>query len=449
MEFKTKIFRNNFRFIANRYEEWQACRCISSGQIDTTIIAVVKGDYIHFTLEDKEDLRILSSFSLHCKEPHATVLFDRVQYVQATHDMNPIVPIVCHLFYDGDEIKYVRFAMTNPDRLIEFYGKMEDLGQFGIPGSDPISSACTADEIMKELRDNHTETVAALNQRAEDLFNTASPQTIEGQKTIAEALKLYVHALSLEREDIKKKIKERSTYVEDDEELRKEEYSLTAAKLLSMISLCNLYIGNYNVAYHLAHKGLDELKLAMEYSVIQGFPAAMFGEDTMKSVIKYIEEEEIEEVELSMDYEQIDECELDLTELKHTINLQALSYNFIAGNDKEAIAKLIELVRAIGHDRIKEAAKHNHQEYLGAIMGTYNMLENVLLYCWETLGYGEHYDFWDEGDSMFEYMMLSMSPRETIQHVVSVLKNCNDEVLVLPTAKSRMLTVLIKTLNRI
>lgn len=442
MEFETKIFRNNFRFIADRYEEWQAGQCISSGPIGTIVNAVVKGDYIHFTLEGKEELRILDSFSLHCKEPHAIVLHDRVQYVQATHDMNPIVPIICHLFYEGDNIEYVRFGMTNPDRLIEFYGTLEDLGQYGTPGSKPISEACTAEDILKELRNNKTETVAALNQRAEDLFNTASPKTIEGKKTIAEALKLFVEALRLEREEL-------NNIECDNDNDREENCSIASAKLLSMISLCNLYIGNYNSAYHLAKKGLDELKYAMDHSVIQGFTGDMFGEDIMISVLRVIEKKKIDEVDLSIDYYDIDELEIDLVELKHTVNLQAFEYNFNAGTDKDAIVKLIELVRALGHERFKHANKHNYGEHLGAIMGTYNMLENVLFFCWETLGYGNHYDFWEEGDSMFEYMLFSLSPRETLQQVVNVLKgNDSDDVLVIPSAQSRMMSIIIKTLNR-
>lgn len=437
MEFSTKIFRNNFRFVADRYEEWQYCQCISSGPIDTTITAVVKGDYIHFKLEDKKDLRILSSFSLHCKEPHATLMHDRVQYVQATHDMNPIVPIVCHLFYNGDEINYVRFAMTNPDRLIEFYGTMEELGQFGIPGSDPISTAETADEISEELRQYNCYTPVAITERAEDLLNTiTSPDSLEGKKVIVECLKLFVDALKLERKEMQKN--------EDDD------YSFLAVKLLALISLSNLYLGNLNTAYHLARKSLDEYSYAREHSPIQWEgPIDLCRESTMRDIVSYIEENRCDNVDYDMDYDQIDELEVDLTAFKYSCNLQALSYNFNAGDDKEAILKLIDLVRAIGHKRCKEAERRTDHENLTRIMATYNMLENVLLYCWETLGYGNHYDFWEEGDSMFEYMMLSLSSRETLQNVLDWFKNCGDEILVLPSAKSRIMGIIIKTLNRI
>ena len=81
-------------------------------------------------------------------------------------------------------------------------------------------------------------------------------------------------------------------------------------------------------------------------------------------------------------------------------------------------------------------------------MGTYNMLENMLLFCWETLGYGNHWDFWEEGDSMFDYMMLTLSPREALQDVINGLKtDDSDDILMLPSAKSRLMSIIIKTLN--
>ena len=46
----TAIYRNNFVFIADRYEEWQGGRCISSDDLDVTITAEVKDDKIHFQL---------------------------------------------------------------------------------------------------------------------------------------------------------------------------------------------------------------------------------------------------------------------------------------------------------------------------------------------------------------------------------------------------------------
>ena len=122
----TKIFKKNFKFIANRYEEWQGGRCISQGTINSEIVAKTTSSSIHIELTGAEKLRILKSFDF--EFIGSDVLSDRIQYVHASSDFNPIVPMVCHLFCSGNIISYVRFAMTNPDRIIEFYGSMVELG---------------------------------------------------------------------------------------------------------------------------------------------------------------------------------------------------------------------------------------------------------------------------------------------------------------------------------
>jgi len=118
----TNIFKKNFRFIANRYEEWQGGRCISQGSINSDIVAKTTSNSIHIELNGAGNLRILKSFEF--EFIGSDVLADRIQYIHASSDFNPIVPMVCHLFFKGDIISCVRFAMTNPDRIIEFYGSM-------------------------------------------------------------------------------------------------------------------------------------------------------------------------------------------------------------------------------------------------------------------------------------------------------------------------------------
>lgn len=124
----TRVYKNSFRFKANRFEEWQSGRCISQGSISTEIVANVVGNTIHFNLDGIGNLKIVNAFDFDCGSPDVAILDDRVQYFVGS-DLNPIVPVVCHLFNNGNIIEYVRFAMTNPDRLIEFYGNMEKLGE--------------------------------------------------------------------------------------------------------------------------------------------------------------------------------------------------------------------------------------------------------------------------------------------------------------------------------
>ena len=51
----TKVYKNNFIFVAKRYEEWQGGQCISQGPIDTRIVAEVNGDKIY--LQSKNRLK--------------------------------------------------------------------------------------------------------------------------------------------------------------------------------------------------------------------------------------------------------------------------------------------------------------------------------------------------------------------------------------------------------
>ena len=58
----SRFYKANFRFAANRYEEWQAGRCISKGPISTEIVAEVSGNTIHFELDNIGGIRMLKSF---------------------------------------------------------------------------------------------------------------------------------------------------------------------------------------------------------------------------------------------------------------------------------------------------------------------------------------------------------------------------------------------------
>ena len=69
----TAIYRNNFVFIADRYEEWQGGRCISSDDLDVTITAEVKDDKIHFELSTVGSLRILKSFDFEILDYYGSV----------------------------------------------------------------------------------------------------------------------------------------------------------------------------------------------------------------------------------------------------------------------------------------------------------------------------------------------------------------------------------------
>lgn len=121
-----RFYKKNFTFQATRYEVYQDGECIANGQIFTQILAKVYPkstlDEIHFRLIDNVYPRIVDQFSFFCIDDAALASPDRISYY-AMSDFNPVVPCVCQLFGEDDRLLCVRFAMTNPDKLIEFYGR--------------------------------------------------------------------------------------------------------------------------------------------------------------------------------------------------------------------------------------------------------------------------------------------------------------------------------------
>lgn len=139
------IYKKSFVFKANRFEEYQNGRCVRQGTIDCTIKAHemffspynVLDRTSFYALESKvggADIDGGMTFSLSGNPPSGIntqfnlpiieeddVLPDRVQYGRLTNrpwkDANE--PIVCNIF---NNMECIRFAMTLPLRIIEFYG---------------------------------------------------------------------------------------------------------------------------------------------------------------------------------------------------------------------------------------------------------------------------------------------------------------------------------------
>lgn len=110
------------KFVADRYEEWSAGQCVSQGPIDAVITASVSKDAIRFFVQGADTLRMYTEGTYSLSDDSGD-LGDRIQYVSPNIAFDPLAPIVCHIFHDNRTIRYIRFAMTSPDRIIEFYGK--------------------------------------------------------------------------------------------------------------------------------------------------------------------------------------------------------------------------------------------------------------------------------------------------------------------------------------
>ena len=117
----SSLFKKNFSFHVGRYEEWQHGECIAAEEISFDIHFKTDNNKIYTNIPFATKFNMKESVSFDFL--HSTVLNDRIQYVNVLNNFqDPMMPIVFHIFIRDLKIDYIRFAMSFPDRLIEFYG---------------------------------------------------------------------------------------------------------------------------------------------------------------------------------------------------------------------------------------------------------------------------------------------------------------------------------------
>ena len=404
----TKVYKNNFIFVAKRYEEWQGGQCISQGPIDTRIVAEVNGDKIYFNLDEILQLRILKSFEF--ETTGFCVLSDRVQYAYETSDFNPIVPMICNIFYKGDNIEYVRFAMTNPDRLIEFYGYMEQLGQPSTGLSKKsIKHTATAESILQEMASYGMLKADAVMERGINLHNEVQMSevcTIQGGEKTIESLKLLIKALELD---------------EEESETNGRGTSMLKPKILEFIASCNYRLGNFNTAYCVAKQGLEAIDEAIEDSVFTGIPRSMYGAEGIENIINLIENAYYDQVEDEDDIWAVDPKEIITDTFDRFVNeqRQPQSKNVLSKQSIEQMVEIIHKVQKMFNDYGNKSG--NTQMFM--IANGLEMFLNPLYYAWEKMKYGWHTDFLNEGDSMFGYLMFEADIHGNIDNSIKCLEN--------------------------
>lgn len=147
------IYQKSFVFEASHYEEYQSGRCVKQGAIECTIKAhkmffspynfLDGADYneleskvggldidggMTFSISGNLPVGINAKFNLPIIEED-DVLPDRVQYGRLTNRAwkDYKEPVVCNIFNIFNNMKCIRFAMTSPLRIIEFYGEFTDI----------------------------------------------------------------------------------------------------------------------------------------------------------------------------------------------------------------------------------------------------------------------------------------------------------------------------------
>ena len=137
-----RIFRKDFKFSVDSYEEYQNQKCISSGDIDAVIYCHIFGNKAHFVITGMEGLKIDNKFDFNVEHPHSNMLeaggmvaSPRIQYMSDSLGTDT-EPYICHLFCNYGQIVTVRFGFADfkasgilpwPKRIYEFSGDMEEL----------------------------------------------------------------------------------------------------------------------------------------------------------------------------------------------------------------------------------------------------------------------------------------------------------------------------------
>lgn len=389
------IFGNNFRFIATRYEEWQAGLCISKGMSDAEIVAeVIDGETIRFKIEDADDLNIVNDFSFELLGNNSEALPDRVQYIHSTMDYDPAVPIVCNIFFKDNKVDYIRFAMTNPDRLIEFYGHLTEVSQPQRlkPQSEPDYSQTTAESIIRELKSYGMYQTDAILERAVKLYNAnCASQEESGIRLVIESLKLFVIVYKM--------------VLAEQEESGK--ILPLMPKVIMFLSLANHTIANFDRAYKLAKLGLDYIREVQENSAIIGLPDEFFGADKMYEVIDYIEDNLDESMYSEEGYEEVDPCIIETDTIDRYFQGQlddVLSKDYI-----KRISDRID--RDI--DFINQYARSKGITETVPLAKIFMAFRVPLAYYWEYAGYGSPRDLnltSDDLMSLFNYVNDPLKP---------------------------------------
>lgn len=123
------IYRRNFKFAANSFEEIIVAYGRKSGKTGIIIKGnILSDEVIHISfigLDFVNGFQIAPFCVLPMTEPYigGDILQDRIMYgrlPQFQENSSPLKPIVCEIFND---LTTIRFAFENPLRIIEFHGE--------------------------------------------------------------------------------------------------------------------------------------------------------------------------------------------------------------------------------------------------------------------------------------------------------------------------------------
>jgi len=222
-----------------------------------------------------------------------------------------------------------------------------------------------------------------------------------------------------DKEDIQSMVKSFELFVEANKLIDSiEEYSILKPKVLGFIALCNFKMGNMDSAYKIARKGKLLVLEVLNNCPFTGFSGAQIGEKKLDELIYNIEHKY---------FNQVDKENLDAPINENIINLKnvksILDDSLPSIIPKKELKMIIELISKYQKNYSEIEGDQAEEMNAFEIIEGLDMYKNPLLFAWEKYKYGWHSDFWEEGESMFEYMDFEMNINEILQILVSSLKN--------------------------
>lgn len=300
-----RFYKKSFTFRATHFEQWQGGFCTANGAISTLIIAEVTDEQICFSLEGTDYLEIYENVEMDLSV--SCILHDRIQYVKGSCQWDSNEPMVCHLFIRDNHIHCVRFAMTAPDRIIEFYGKEESLGE--VSKSMTRKIVHSAEDIISQITAFcKDDPYSAIMEKAAQMIDAHYKLESEmDYMAFVEIIRLY-HAANRLLDSTQKD----------------NSFHLKKGQLLAHLAMCQKAIGNEAYAFQLAKYSVDMFRKWESVSVIHVSGCDVFGENKATTIIDEYEERYPDRAR-QLRYDNINEYELDLT--NYNLIIEALRKN--------------------------------------------------------------------------------------------------------------------------
>ncbi len=327
-----EIYRNNFSFHATHFEEWMNGRCYNKGVFETDIVAEATKRDIRFYISDVGSFNMNDSAVFEFGDEITELILDRIVYNHFISQPDPLVPIECQLFRDGAGISCIRFTMTSPLRIIEFYGYTVEIGQKHRHPYQESNKIETADSIISNLKATrrfNAEELMSVAYRQYELYSDAS----SGKRLwgIVESLKLFVETYKLLT---KQSLEEGKT-------------SMLLPKVCLFISLCNFKIYNIEQAYYVAKWGLVKVEEAINDCVFSNLPPHLLGAEDLKQLVNSIEQQ-FPSVINNYDENIVDPCCIDTGRLSSTeLNDSSHIDKLTADELEHALDKLLSIQKSL------------------------------------------------------------------------------------------------------